>query len=280
MRVLLLGAGGMLGHDLVATAPPHLTVLPRSRSELDITDHRTLTSEVSSMRPNIIVNAAAYTAVDSAELEPDIPFRVNGEALHDLGSLAARIGCKIVHVSTDYIFDGEASRPYREDDEPSPLGVYGASKLMGERALQASGAEYLLIRTQWLFGFHKRSFPRTMWERARAGVSTKVVNDQTGRPTYSRDLAYAVWRLLRTNTSVLHVTNSGEAVTWFGIAQRVFARVGRPDLVSPCMSAEYRSAAKRPMYSLLDTQRFDTLHGSLPTWTSALERFLTELETP
>jgi dTDP-4-dehydrorhamnose reductase len=139
-----------------------------------------------------------------------------------------------VHFSTDYVFDGKASRPYREDTPTKPVNAYGESKLAGEKALAQTGADWLIVRTQWLFGVNGKSFPRTMWERAHAGLETRVVRDQTGRPTFSHDLAVAVWALIARGTpGVMHVANDGQA-TWFDVAAHVFARAGRPDGTSRC----------------------------------------------
>ena len=274
-RVLLVGAGGMLGHDLVATAPPEVTLIPLSRAELDITQGDAVAATLGEVRPDVVINAAAYTAVDRAESERDIAMRVNGAAVGELGRHAHRVGAQVIQFSSDYVFDGTATQPYSETSAANPVNAYGASKLAGERALAASGATYLLIRTQWLFGAHGKSFPRTMWERARGGHATRVVRDQTGRPTYTRDLAAAVWTLIGRNVcGVVHVANQGQA-TWLDVAARVFARAGRADLLTPCVTADYPTPARRPRYSVLDTAWAErALGGPLPKWEDAVERFL------
>src|SRR6266850_4536172 len=156
MRVLLLGAGGMLGHDLVATTPREIKLFPLTHAALDVTDADSLRACVNQFRPAVIVNAAAYTAVDRAETEPQLAFRVNAHAVEQLAHIAAAARARLLHFSTDYVFDGTSSQPYREDAEPRPLNQYGASKLAGERALQRTDAEYLIVRTQWLFGSNGR----------------------------------------------------------------------------------------------------------------------------
>jgi dTDP-4-dehydrorhamnose reductase len=243
MRAMILGAGGMLGHDLV--------------------------------RPTVILNAAAYTAVDRAESEAELAFRVNGAAVGELGRIAARAGVRVVHFSTDYVFDGKASNPYQEQSPTDPVNTYGASKLAGERALRESGADWLILRTQWLFGVHGRSFPRTMWERAVAGLATSVVQDQTGSPTYTKDLARATWALIaRGASNLFHVTNAGQA-TWFDFALHVFSRVGRPHLLAPCTTEQYPTPARRPHYSVLDTGRLrHELGAPLPDWRCAVDDLL------
>lgn len=278
MRVMLLGAGGMLGHDLVAIAPAmaHLTAL--SRADVDITDARELARATRDSRPEVVINAAAYTFVDQTESERDVAFRVNADAVGAIGHAAADAGALVVHFSTDYVFDGASTLPYPENASPNPLNAYGASKLAGEQQLIRSGARYLLIRTQWLFGLHGRSFPRTMWERACRGQATRVVADQTGRPTYTLDLAHAVWQLLSCGASgVLHVTNS-ESATWYDVANRVFSRAGRADLLSACATTEYPTPARRPAHSVLDTGSAEALLGGpLPSWVDGVDRFLDEL---
>ncbi len=275
MRAMLLGAGGMLGHDLVATVPATVTLVPFTKAEMDITDATALAAAVADARPDVIVNAAAYTAVDRAETERDVAFRVNADAVGELGRIARSSGARVIHFSTDYVFDGRSTEPYREDSPAHPINTYGASKLAGENALKQSEAESLIVRTQWLFGTHGKSFPRTMWERATAFVKTKVVRDQTGRPTYSRDLADAVWALAERRTrGVLHVTNHGTA-TWFDVASHIFSRLGRSDVLSSCLTVEYPTAAERPHYSVLCTSRLERELGSgLPEWPRAVDHFL------
>ncbi len=193
MKILLLGAGGMLARDIMGQAPRACEVIPQTRGELDITDTGAVNRAIRDIRPDAIINAAAYTNVDGAERERDLAFAVNGDAPGFIGSAAKALGVPVVHYSTDYVFDGSSKEPYGEDESTSPIGVYGASKLEGERQLVESGAGALIIRTQWLFGIAGPSFPRTMWKRATSGEATRVVDDQTGRPTYTVDLARATW---------------------------------------------------------------------------------------
>ena len=278
MRVLLLGAGGMLATDLAREAPPDVELRTLSHAECDITDAAALARELGRAAPDVVINATAYTAVDRAETEREVAERVNGTAVGQLGVLCAERGTRVIHFSTDYVFPGDASRPYREDDAVAPLNAYGASKLLGETLLARSGARYCVVRTQWLFGRNGRSFPRTMWERARAGQPTRVVADQQGRPTYTVDLARATWAVVAAgNTGILHAANRG-ATTWFGLAQRVFDRAGAGELLSPCATADYPTPAKRPEFSVLDTARLDAIPGGvMPAWEDAVDRFLDEI---
>ncbi len=268
----------MLGHDLVASAPAGLDVVPLTRAELDITDSGAMERLVCDAHPDAVVNAAAYTAVDKAESERELAFRVNGEAVAAMARLAERAGWLLVHYSTDYVFDGMAARPYREDDATNPINSYGASKLAGEQALQGSGARYLLIRTSWLFGLHGPSFPRTMWERANAHLPSRVVSDQKGRPTCSRDVADATWRLIRLkHVNVIHVANAGIA-TWYDVARLVYSESGRESLALPCRTADFPRPARRPSYSVLDTTQMErVLDKPLADWQQRLDRFLRQL---
>jgi dTDP-4-dehydrorhamnose reductase len=291
-RVLLCGAGGMLASDVRAEAPGDVEVISRTHAELDVTDAASLARIVDDTAPQVIINCSGYTNVDRAESERAAAFRLNGEAPGIIGAAAARHrGCTVVHFSTDYVFNGRGARPYRAADATDPVNAYGASKLAGERALAASGASYVVIRTSWLFGLHGRSFPRTMWERAAGKQKTKVANDQRGRPTYTLDLARATWALLRrqadgtdgearggpSGSQIVHVANAGHT-TWYEIARRVFRAAGAEGLLTPCTTAEYPTPARRPAYSVLDTAPAERLVGGpLPPWEDAVDRFLEEL---
>jgi dTDP-4-dehydrorhamnose reductase len=275
----------MLAHDVVAEAPAGVELVALPKAELDITDRAALHRTVIETRPDVVINAAAYTNVDGAEREPDLAQAVNGEAPGLIGRAARDAGALVLQYSTDYVFAGKAKQPLREDGPTAPLGIYGASKLAGERALAESRARHLIVRTQWLFGRHGRSFPRTMWERARSGTATRVVNDQTGRPTYTVDLARATWVLLTTagradahGEGVIHVANGGRA-TWYDVARRVFEAAGAAALLTTCTTQEYPTPARRPAWSVLDTTRYDRLSSApLPPWEDAVDRFLNELK--
>lgn len=280
MKVLLLGARGMLGTDLAASAPPGTTIVGADVDTLDITDRRQVAAALDRERPAWVVNAAAYTAVDRAEQERALAFSVNGDAVATIAAECAARDVGVVHYGTDYVFDGNGTRPWREDDPVAPLNAYGESKRAGEAALLASGARHLMLRTQWLYGLHGKSFPRTMWERARAGQATRVVNDQHGSPTYTVDLARATWALVAGGaTGLLHVTNEG-ACTWFDVAAAVFAAAGRPELLSPCTSADYPTPARRPAYSVLDGTRLRQAGVAMRDWREALGEFVAALAAP
>jgi dTDP-4-dehydrorhamnose reductase len=269
----------MLGTDLLASAPVAATVVAPTSAAVDITDPTRLSTAFDDARPDWVINAAAYTAVDRAETERATADAVNGTAPALIGAECARRGVAMVHYGTDYVFSGKATAPYREADPVAPLNAYGRSKSLGEQRLLATSARAMILRTQWLFGRRGKSFPSTMWHRARAGTATRVVNDQFGRPTYTVDLAAATWRLMEQGAvGTINVTNDGAPATWFDVARHIFARVGAESLLSPCTTAEYPTPARRPGYSVLDTGRLEQLlPRALPDWRNALDRFIDDL---
>ena len=270
----------MLGTDLAATAPAGTRVTGVGIEELDITDHAALAATLDRVRPDWVINATAYTAVDRAESERELAFAVNGDAVAAIARECAARDVGVVHYGTDYVFDGNGTRPWREDDATAPLNAYGESKLAGERAVLTSGGRHLMLRTQWLYGLHGKSFPRTMWERATAGQPTRVVSDQHGSPTYTVDLARATWTLIeRGDTGLFHATNSGEA-TWYDVASRVFAAAGRSELLSPCATSDYPTPARRPAYSVLDGTQLRGTGIVMRPWSEALDDFLSAVRRP
>ncbi|MDB4915719.1 MAG: dTDP-4-dehydrorhamnose reductase [Gemmatimonadetes bacterium] len=275
MRILITGANGMVGSALRATASSTVDLIALERNELDVTNRAQVDECVDALQPDVIINAAAFTAVDSAESHAADAERVNGVAPGILGAAARRVRAKVIHFSTDYVFDGESEVPYTEEAAPNPVNVYGRTKLQGEHALRQSGALHLIIRTQWLFGPAGKNFPSTMWLRACRGVATRVVDDQFGVPTHANDLARAAWTLLG-HEGTLNVVSEG-FTTWFGVATRVFARAGASHLLSPCKSGELRTPAKRPLRSVLSAARLAALGVSLPPWDEALDRYLDRL---
>jgi dTDP-4-dehydrorhamnose reductase len=276
MRVLLLGAGGMLARDVVTAAPSGVTLVGRTRAECDITQADAVARAVGEAAPDWVVNAAAYTAVDRAEAERELSLRINGEGPGVIGHAAAAAGARVLHLSTDYVFPGTGDTPWHEDDAPDPVNWYGFTKLAGERALQASGAAHLVVRVQWLYGSGGTSFPRTMLARALDGKATRVVNDQVGSLTATADLARALWSLMGArHTGLVHVAASGFH-TWHDAAVRVFEAAAAGPLVSPCGTSEYPTPARRPANSRLDTSRAASLGVELPDWTASLDRWVSQ----
>ena len=255
MKILLTGRNGQVGRELERALQPVGTVLATERATLNLANVEDLRRRVRETKPDVIVNAAAYTAVDKAETEPDLAQRVNGEAPAVLAEEARQLGALLVHYSTDYIFDGTKGSPYAEEDAPNPLNVYGRTKLAGERAVQQSECRYLILRTSWVYGPHGKNFYRTIRAKAAAGEALRVVNDQRGVPTSSAFVADFTVELMRKDTrGVLNLVPSGET-TWFEFARTIVATAGRAVEVRPISSAEFPSAARRPAYSVLSNAK-------------------------
>lgn len=278
MKVLLLGGAGLLGSALRAAAPAGVSLDAPPRVMLDATHADALERAFTSARPDWVVTCAAFTAVDDAEHRPDEAHRLNADAVGMLGRLANAHGVRVLLPSSDYVFDGDHRTPWRETDEPAPRSVYARSKRAGELALMASGARHLILRTGWLYGPRGRSFPATMWSRAKSRTPSRVVDDQRGAPTSAGDLAAWCWALMeRGADGVLHAANAGET-TWYDVARRVYARAGWPDGVTPVSTAAFGAAAPRPAYSVLDCARLDALlPGARRSWESALDAYLDAL---
>jgi dTDP-4-dehydrorhamnose reductase len=252
---LVTGAAGMLGRDLVSVLERSgETVTALTRAELDITDGAAVRDALRHWRPAVVVNCAAWTAVDAAETSEDAALRLNGQAVADLAAACAAAGVRLIQPSTDYVFDGQARRPYAEDDVPSPGTAYGRTKLAGEQAVldRRDGTGYV-VRTAWLYGAHGPNFVRTMIRLEQQRPDVDVVNDQHGQPTWTMDVADRIVALVRSGApaGVYHATSSGET-TWFGLAREVFRLLGAdPDRVRPVGSAAYVRPAPRPAYSVL-----------------------------
>ena len=254
MRILVTGAQGMLGQDLVTRLEAEHTVIPTDRDTVDITSPSSVSSAVRGV--DALVNCAAWTAVDDAESRESDAFTLNAVAPQILARAAASIGVRLVQVSTDYVFDGVASSPYQEDELALPASAYGRTKAAGEWAVRASGADHLIVRTAWLYGAFGPNFPRTMARLAADRESIEVVNDQTGQPTWAADVADLIARLLEAEVpaGTYHATSSGQA-TWFDFAQAVMRASGREEgIIKPTTSAGFIRPAPRPTYSVLGHQ--------------------------
>jgi dTDP-4-dehydrorhamnose reductase len=274
---LVTGAGGMLGRDLVAElARQGEDVAGLSRGQLDVTDGPAVLAAVRQRRPAVVVNCAAWTAVDAAEQQPAAALAVNGHGAGQVAAACAAAGAWLVQVSTDYVFSGQGSRPYAEDDPPAPATAYGRGKLAGERAVREClpGTSYV-VRTAWLYGAHGGNFVRTMIRLAGEQPAVEVVTDQHGQPTWTADLAGQIIALVRAAAppGIYHATSSG-GTTWFGLAQEVFTLLGAdPARVQPVSSAALGRPAPRPAYSVLGHDRHRSA-GIEPIghWRAALHR--------
>jgi dTDP-4-dehydrorhamnose reductase len=276
LKILLLGRNGQVGWELERALAPLGELTALGRANLDLADVPPLVARVRALQPEVIVNAAAYTAVDKAESERETAFAVNATAPRVLAEEAKRIGALLVHYSTDYVFDGAKASPYVEEDPTNPLNVYGASKLAGERAITASGCRHLIFRTSWVYGPRGANFMLTMLRLARERPELRVVDDQVGAPTSSsaiaRATAAALERALRSPglAGLYHLAASGET-TWCGFARAILAQAGLAAPVVPIRSEEYPTPARRPRNSRLDCSRLRATFGvTLAPWQEGL----------
>jgi dTDP-4-dehydrorhamnose reductase len=276
VKLLLTGSGGQLGRAVAALAPSRgHTLVAVDLPGFDITDAGAVRSLVDSVRPDVIVNAAAFTAVDAAETAEDAALAVNGTAVGYLARACEAVGATLAHVSTDYVFDGGGDRPWREDDAFGPRSAYGRTKLAGELAARLA-SRHVIARTAWLFG-DGPSFVTAIRKQLDSGNRRlSVVADQRGCPTYAVDLADALLRLLDAGaTGTFHVVNDG-ATTWHGFAVEIVRQLGLDAEVIPVSTAQFPRPAPRPANSVLDTSKLRTvLGGPLPPWQDALARYLT-----
>lgn len=275
MKVLVLGARGMLGQDLVKTLAPEYEVIPWDLTEIDITREQETAERILEIRPRVIINCAAYTNVDQCETHREQAFLVNADGTKHVGLASKKVRARLIHLSTDYVFDGKASTPYRETDPPNPVSVYGQSKLQGEIYLGQIGGDHLIIRTAWLYGPQGRNFVEAILAQAGEGRQIRVVNDQKGSPTFTGDLSRAIKDLLATKEQgIFHLTNSGSC-TWFDFALQILEEGGyRGTEVQPISSEELGRPARRPAYSLLDNSRYERISGKkMPSWRGALKEY-------
>ena len=271
MRILLTGRSGQVGWELERLLASLGEVIATDRASLDLADSDAIRRAVREAKPDVIVNAAAYTAVDKAELEPARALQVNAAAPGVLAEEARRRRALLVHYSTDYIFDGRKGQPYVEEDAPHPLNAYGKTKLAGEEAIAASACRRLLLRASWVYAPRGRNFFLAIAEKARAGGPLRVVADQHGVPTESRFLAETTVRLIeRRVEGTFHVVPAG-ATTWHGFASAIVAGLELGVPVERIASGEFPSAAQRPAYSVLDNRKLSTCLGTpLPQWQDLL----------
>jgi dTDP-4-dehydrorhamnose reductase len=289
-RILVTGTGGQVGGALVAAGrAAGLTLLPMGRGELDLAATDSVRRVLERADPDLVVNCAAYTAVDQAEQEAELAFRVNGEAPGILAGWCAERQRPLIHLSTDYVFPGNGVRPYREDDPIGPSSAYGASKAEGERTVRAAGGRHVILRTAWVYAATGKNFVRTMLRLGAERDNLAVVADQKGCPTAAHSIAQGLLAVIErlaagdVVTGTYHYVDSGET-TWHGLAERIFEvaarQWGRRPAVKAITTEEYPTPARRPAYSVLATARFQATFGVVPpAWQDSLDRVLAEIFT-
>ena len=286
-KVLLIGAKGQVGQELQVTLPFLGEVISIGREELDLTNSEKIGQLIREIHPDYLVNAAAYTAVDKAETEPDLAYSINATAPKIMAESAEKIQAKFLHISTDYVFDGRKNTPYLETDLTNPLGVYGQSKLRGEEEIKTVNSQAIILRTAWVYGsYGKSNFVKTMLRLGKEREELKVVVDQVGSPTWSKDIATAITQLLinvDNPTGIYNFTNSGVA-SWFDLTKAIFeeAKISGIPLkiqrVIPITTAEYPTPAVRPAYSVLSSQKISQQLGYIPPyWRDSLKAMLNQL---
>lgn len=292
MHVLVTGATGQVGYELLRLVPKGFTVAGFGSAELDITDKSAVEEAVDRETPALIINAAAYTAVDKAEAEPELAYAVNRDGVANLAAVAAQHGIPLLHISTDYVFAGDAETAYCEEDTPAPTGVYGASKLAGEKVLAETWANHLIMRTSWVFGAHGNNFVKTMLRLGQERDTLSIVADQHGCPTSAASIARALWALVEQyydkgalQWGLYHYAGLPPC-TWHEFAKSIFDTAHELGLLSqyPVLNAigtaDFPTPAKRPAWSVLDSSRLKRVHGIQPAdWQLELRDVLKELRS-
>ncbi len=274
MKILILGYQGMLGHEMVKAFKNNNELILWDRDEIDIADQKDVESKIGDLKPEVVINAAAYTAVDLAEGEgKEISYRVNGEAVGFLAEACKKNDSILIHYSSDYVFNGTNKDGYREDGQLNPVNEYGKSKALGEKLLKEIGPKFYLIRPSWMFGANGKNFAETMLNLAEKNKEIRVVNDQYGKPTYARDLAERTRELLELKKpfGIYHLTNEG-VCTWYEFAVKIFELAGAEIKVIPVASSEFPTPAKRPAYSAL----INTKLSLSKSWQEVLRDYLIE----
>lgn len=280
MRIVVTGSSGQVGQALQSSLDGLGDIIALDRAQLDLGNPDAIRTALRELQPALVINAAAYTAVDAAEADEATAFRINADAPRVLAEEAERLGAALIHYSTDYVFDGSKDSPWLEDDQPAPLSAYGRSKLAGEQAIAEVGGIHLILRCSWVYGLTGKNFLLTMLKLAETRDRLAIVDDQVGAPTWSHTIADASAGIIRTagepaqlaaHTGIYHLCAGGHT-SWFGFAQAIFAHPAvthRPAL-QPIASADYPTPAVRPKNSRLNTDKFRRTFGDLPTWDDAL----------
>lgn len=256
MKILIAGSNGMLGHDLIEVLKDNHELILTTSKTLDITNEKQVMDFICDVKPDLVINSAAYTDVDGCESNQELAYNVNGEGVKNLSLACREVDCPLVHISTDYIFNGKNTRPWVEDDEIGPISIYGKSKLKGEEYIQEILDKFFIVRTAWLYGINGKNFPKTMLELAENHSQITVVYDEVGTPTYTPDLAYGISKLIETDYyGIYHLTNSGNC-SWCEFAKYIFEIADVDVEVIPVTASEFARPAPRPSYSVLENKKW------------------------
>ncbi|MDP4090335.1 MAG: dTDP-4-dehydrorhamnose reductase [Bacillota bacterium] len=288
MRILVTGSKGQVGSQLIdiinsgsseigeiPQAVRNAEVIGKSSRELDITDAVKVSTFIKELKPDVVINSAAYTNVDGCETDESRAFMVNALGPRNLAMACEEISAKFLHISTDYVFSGVSTRPYREYDLPSPQSVYGKTKNMGENYVREFSSRYFIVRPSWVYGYHGKNFVYTVMKTANEKGTLKVVNDQIGTPTNAEDLVHHILKLIVTDDyGIYHCAGKGEC-SWYEFAGKIVQLAGIPCTITPCTSEEYPSPTKRPAYSSLDNMMLRcTVGDEMRNWEDALKNFI------
>lgn len=281
--ILITGSTGQLGSSFRQAEHlfPGYDFRYASREDLPLDDVQKMRGVFTSVQPCYCINCAAYTAVDKAEAEKELAFKINEEAVGNIAKLCEEHHCRLIHISTDYVFNGTSAVPYREDDDINPVNVYGASKAGGERSALQYCPGTIIIRTSWVFSEHGKNFVKTMISLMRSREEISVVNDQTGAPTYAPDLASAIMQIIsddRWLPGIYHYSNAGKT-TWFGFAEAIKQMISSNCKINPIPSSAYPTPAQRPQYSLLNTDKIVSTYGlQIRDWKESLQECVQKLQ--
>lgn len=283
-RILITGKNGQVGYELERSLQGLGEIIALDRSQMDLADLDQVRDVIRRVKPTLIVNPAAYTAVDKAESEPELALRINGEAPGVMAEEAKKLGAAMIHYSTDYVFDGSKDGAYVETDPTCPINVYGSSKLAGEQAIQATGIPHLILRTSWVYSTHGKNFLLTMLRLAKEREELSIVSDQFGAPTWSRTIADTTAHIVaqsltasdqqawwQARSGLYHLTAQGHT-TWFGLTEAIMAHpaIAKKPLLKPILAKDYPVPTKRPVNSVLSSQRLIDTFCGLPEWQDAL----------
>lgn len=279
MKIFVTGISGQLGYDVLEEGKKRgIDVVGTSSKQLDITDEQAVKHYIASVKPDVIIHCAAYTAVDQAEEDRDTCYNVNVNGTKYLAEAAAEHHAKFVYISTDYVFDGQGNQPFKETDKTNPIGYYGETKLQGEQVVQQLLEKYFIVRISWVFGKNGHNFVKTMLRLAESYETVSVVGDQLGSPTYTVDLAKVLLDMVQTEKyGIYHASNEGFC-SWAQFAEAIFKEAGKATAVKAITTAEYPTKAKRPANSKMDKSKLAEAFSVLPTWQDALSRYLKELQ--